>query len=169
VILWYVYEWTPFGRRLLFTGGNRDASRLTGIHVKRIRASAFILSAVISALAGVVLAGSVGAVDPGSAGAYLLQPFAAAFLGTTVIQFGRFNAWGTVIGLYLLAAGVSGLQLLGASSWVSDVFNGVTLVLAVIFATTMRRGAIAGRLRVGRRRVAEGAPAAPEQAALPPS
>lgn len=168
LILWYVYEWTPFGRRLLFTGGNRDASRLTGIHVKRIRSSAFILSSVIAALAGVVLAGSVGAVDPGSAGAYLLQPFAAAFLGTTVIQFGRFNAIGTVIGLYLLAAGVSGLQLLGASSWVSDVFNGATLVLAVIFATTMRQGALAGRLRVGRRRLAEEAPAAPEQAASPP-
>ena len=78
-----------------------------------------------------------------------------------MIQFGRFNAWGTVIGLYLLAAGVSGLQLLGASSWVSDVFNGVTLVLAVIFATTMRQGALAGRLRIGRRRLAEEAPAAP--------
>jgi ribose/xylose/arabinose/galactoside ABC-type transport system permease subunit len=74
-----------------------------------------------------------------------------------------------VIGLYLLAAGVSGLQLLGASSWVSDVFNGATLVLAVIFATTMRRGALAGRLRVGRQRLAEDAAAAPEQAASPPS
>jgi ribose transport system permease protein len=158
LILWYVYEWTPFGRRLLFTGGNREASRLTGIRVKRIRASAFILAGLISALAGVILAGSVGAVDPGSAGAYLLQPFAAAFLGTTVIQFGRFNAIGTVIGLYLLAVGVSGLQLLGAQSWVSDVFNGVTLVIAVVIATMMRRGALSGLLQVGRRRLVETPP-----------
>jgi ribose transport system permease protein len=105
-----------------------------------------------------VLAGSVGAVDPNASGAYLLQPFAAAFLGTTVIQFGRFNAFGTAIGLYLLAAGVSGLQLLGAESWVNDVFNGVTLVLAVIIATLMRRGAMSGRLDVRRQRLKRSAP-----------
>lgn len=157
LILWYVYEYTPYGRRLLFAGGNRDGARLSGIRVKRIRMSAFILSAALSAFAGVVLAGSVGAVDPNSSGAYLLQPFAAAFLGTTVIQFGRFNAFGTVIGLYLLAAGVSGLQLLGAQSWVNDVFNGVTLVVAVAIATLMRRGAMAGKLGGGRVRREEGA------------
>jgi ribose transport system permease protein len=152
LILWYFYEFTPWGRRLLFTGGNREAARLSGMRVKRIRMSAFILSATISAFAGIVIVGTVGAVDPNSSGAYLLQPFAAAFLGTTVIQFGRFNAFGTVIGLYLLAAGVSGLQLLGAQSWVNDVFNGVTLVVAVAIATLMRRGALAGKLNVGRRR-----------------
>jgi ribose transport system permease protein len=160
LILWYVYEYTPFGRRLLFTGGNRDAARLTGIRVKRMRSYSFILSAMIAGGAGVILAGSVGAVDPTSAGSYLLQPFAAAFLGTTVIQFGRFNAIGTLVGLYLLAAGVSGLNLLGAQTWVSDVFNGGTLVIAVIVATQMRRGALTGRLRAGRAVVNEPAPTA---------
>ena len=158
LVLWYVYEYTPWGRRLLFSGGNREAARLSGIRVRRIRVSAFVLSAALSAFAGVVLVGTVGAVDPNSSGAYLLQPFAAAFLGTTVIQFGRFNAFGTVIGLYLLAAGVSGLQLLGAESWVNDVFNGVTLVVAVAIATLMRRGAMAGKLAVARQRVAEEPP-----------
>lgn len=155
LILWYVYEYTPFGRRLLFTGGNREAARLTGIRVKRMRSMAFILSALIAGMAGIILAGSVGAVDPTSAGSYLLQPFAAAFLGTTVIQFGRFNAFGTLIGLYLLAVGVSGLNLLGAQTWVSDVFNGATLVIAVIVATAMRRGAAASRLTPGRQSAAK--------------
>ena len=177
LFLWYVFEFTPFGRRLLFTGGNREAARLTGIRVKRMRSMSFVLSALVAGFAGVILAGSVGAVDPTSAGSYLLQPFAAAFLGTTVIQFGRFNAIGTLIGLYLLAAGVSGLNLLGAQTWVSDVFNGVTLVIAVIVATAMRRGVLAGRLRVGRWRAAEtppddgGLPGAPPPApgAPPPA
>lgn len=156
IVLWYVYEFTPFGRRLLFAGGNREAARLSGIRVWRLRSGAFVLSAMLSAFAGAILAGTVGAVDPNSASAYLLQPFAAAFLGTTVIQFGRFNAFGTLIGLYLLAAGVSGLQLLGVSSWVNDVFNGVTLVLAVVIATLMRRGALSGKLSIGGRRLARG-------------
>jgi ribose transport system permease protein len=139
MLLWYVYELTPFGRRLLFTGGNRDAARLSGIRVGRVRTTAFVSAAIISAVAGVLLAGSLGAVDPTSGHAYLLQPYAAAFLGTTVIQLRRFNAIGTVVGVYLLAVGVSGLQLLGVEAWVSDVFNGAVLVVAVALATVMRR------------------------------
>jgi ribose transport system permease protein len=139
VVLWYVYEYTPFGRRLLFTGGNRDAAKLAGIKVGQVRAAAFIGAAVISALAGILLAGGLGAVDPTSGGAYLLSPYAAAFLGMTVIQFRRFNVIGTVVGCYLLAVGVSGLQLFGVASWVSDVFNGLMLVAAVTAATLLRR------------------------------
>jgi ribose transport system permease protein len=140
LVLWYVYQFTPFGRRLLFVGGNASSARLTGIPVRRVKASAFIFSSLISAAAGIVLAGSLRSVDPTTASDYLLQPYAAAFLGTTVLQFGRFNAIGTVIGLYLLAAGVSGLELLGVQNWVNDVFNGATLILAVVAATLMRRG-----------------------------
>lgn len=138
VIFWYMYEKTPAGRYLLFTGGNREAARLTGVHVNQIRALAFIAAALISAFAGILFAGGLGAVDPNVGGAYLLPPYAAAFLGSTTIQIGRFNALGTVIGLYLLAVGVSGLQLLGAAGWVSDVFNGVALILAVAFAKLVR-------------------------------
>jgi ribose transport system permease protein len=149
VILWYVYQFTPYGRRLLFVGGNPAAARLAGIRVKWVKASAFVVSGVLSAVAGVLLAGSLSAVDPTTSGEYLLQPYAAAFLGTTVLQFGRFNSIGTVIGLYLLAAGVSGLELLGVQPWVNDVFNGGTLILAVAAATLMRRGVLSLAARQG--------------------
>jgi ribose transport system permease protein len=151
--LWYVYEYTPFGRRLLFTGGNRDAAKLSGVKVGRVRTLAFVWAALIAGLAGVLLAGALGAVDPTSGHAYLLQPYAAAFLGTTVIQFRRFNAMGTVIGVYLLAVGVSGLQLLGVEAWVSDVFNGVVLVVAVAIATVMRRESLLKDIRDAGRRL----------------
>lgn len=138
-VLWFIYEYTSFGRRLLFTGGNPSAARLAGIKVGRVRASAFIGGSIVAALAGVLLAGGIGAVDPTAGGAYLLSPYAAAFLGMTVIQFRRFNVIGTVVGVYVLAAGVSGLQLLGVASWVSDVFNGAMLVVAVTAATLLRK------------------------------
>jgi ribose transport system permease protein len=157
LLLWYVYEYTRFGRRLLFTGGNRDAARLSGIKVGRIRTAAFVSAALISACAGILLAGALGAVDPTSGHAYLLQPYAAAFLGTTVIQFRRFNAIGTVVGVYLLAVGVSGLQLLGVEAWVSDVFNGAVLVIAVALATLMRRESIVKDMRAALRRLRAGA------------
>lgn len=134
LILWYVFEFTPVGRYLLFIGGSRQAANLAGLRVTALRCGAFLVSGVISAVAGILLAGYTGAVDPSSGGAYLLPPVAAAFLGTTTIQVGRFNIIGTIVGLYLLAIGISGLQLLGVASWVTNVFNGVALILAITFA-----------------------------------
>src|SRR5262249_50841099 len=123
-IAWYVYERTPLGRYLLFIGGNRDAARLAGIRVAAIRIGALLATSLISAFAGLVLAGQLGAIDPSIGPQYLLQPFAAALLGATTVTIGRQNALGTLIALYLLAVGVTGLQLLGASSWANNVFNG---------------------------------------------
>jgi ribose transport system permease protein len=140
-IAWYVYERAPLGRFLLFIGGSREAARLAGIKVDRLRMAAFLASAIISSITGVLLAGSVGSVDPSIGPQYLLQPFAAVFLGATTITVGRFNALGPVVGLYLLVVGITGLQLLGAKDWVPDVFNGVALMLAVTFAC------LAGRSR----------------------
>jgi ribose transport system permease protein len=130
-IVWYVFEFTPYGRRLLFCGGNRASARLAGVRVNAVRASAFAICGLIAGFAGVLMAGTFGAVDPTSAGQFLLQPYAAVFLGTTAIQLGRVNVLGSVIGLYLLAVGVTGLELLGVSSWVGDLFNGVALLLAL--------------------------------------
>jgi ribose transport system permease protein len=139
--LWYIYEYTPWGRYLLFIGGNKDVSRLAGVPVQRIRILAFVGAGMLAGFAGVLLAGSLGAVDSSISAQYLLPPYAAAFLSTAVVQLGRFNVIGTIIGLYLLAVGITGLELLGVAPWVGDVFNGGALLLAVLFA------AFAGRYR----------------------
>lgn len=134
LVLWYLYERTPVGRQLLFVGGGRSAARLAGIKVDRVRLGTFVASSCLAALTGVVFAGYLGGIDPNIGSSFLLQPFAAAFLGATTIQLGRFNVVGTVIGLYLLVVGITGLTILGAERWVNDVFNGLALVLAVTFA-----------------------------------
>jgi ribose transport system permease protein len=130
-VLWYFLRYRPLGLRTQFVGGNRDAARLIGLKVRRIRATAFMVSALLSGLAGIVLAGTIGAVDPTVGQEYLLQPYAAAFLGATAIQLGRFNVVGTVVGLYLIVVGVTGLELLGASPWISEVFYAGALIIAV--------------------------------------
>ena len=65
------------------------------------------------------------------------------FSGRRPVKPGRFNAWGTVVALYLLVTGVTGLELLGTSSRVQEMFNGAALLVAVTFAP---RRAGAGRL-----------------------
>ena len=52
---------------------------------------------------------------------------------------GRFNVWGTVVGVLVLAVGITGLNLAGAAFWVPPVFNGVALILAVSVAVIVAR------------------------------
>ncbi|MCW2854237.1 MAG: sugar transporter, permease component [Nocardioides sp.] len=141
-VMYYVYNRTPAGRYLLFVGGSPDASKLAGLPVTKIRTGALMGAGMLSAFAGFLLAGSFGAVDTSIAGQYLLQPYAAAFLGATTIAVGRFNALGTLIGLYLLVVGIAGLQLFGATQWATNVFNGGALIAAITFAklAANRRG-----------------------------
>lgn len=151
-ILLYVFDRTLLGRQWLFTGGNKDAAELLGLPVRRLRIAAFCTTALLSGVAGILLAGSIGSVDPSSGGEYLLAPFAAAFLGTAAISIGRFNVLGTVLGIYTLGLGESGLALLGAPIWISNVFNGGTLIVALGFAALLQSesgGAIRSLFRRG--------------------
>lgn len=138
-MLWYVFELTPVGRYLLFVGGNAEAAELAGVPVRATRVAAFAGSGLLSGVAGVILAAKFGSVDPTVAASFLLPPYAAAFLGTTVIQLGRFNVLGSIVGSYLLTVGITGLLLQGAAPWVSEVFNGGALVIAVTFARVVSR------------------------------
>ena len=142
-VLWFVYQRTPVGRYMLFIGGNRDAALLAGISVARIRTVTYVVSGLVGAIIGIILVGNLGAIDPGIGNQYLLAPFAATFLGATAITVGRFKPIGTMVAVYLLVVGITGLQLAGAASWVSPLFNGLALMIAVALAKLVgkRRGA----------------------------
>lgn len=133
-LVWYVFRYTPLGRYLFFVGAGRDVAKLAGIRVNRIRVGALVASAGAAALGGVMLAGLLGASDPNAGSAYLLPAFAGAFLGSTAITPGRFNPWGSFIAVYFLVTGITGLQLMGLSGWIEQVFYGGSLVLAVTFS-----------------------------------
>jgi ribose transport system permease protein len=137
-IVWLVLDHAPAGRRLLFTGRGRDVARLSGVRVGRVRFGALVTSGGIAAIAGVLYAGTTGSADPSSGATFLLQAFAAAFLGATSIAPGRFNAWGALIAAYFLATGVTGLQLVGVESFVQDLFYGAALIVAVALPRLIR-------------------------------
>jgi ribose transport system permease protein len=150
-VVWYVLEHTPIGRRAYATGANPDAARLAGVRTHRHVFVSLVATAAVSAVAGVLVAARIGEVSPTLGPPYLLPVFAACFLGTTQIKVGRFNVWGTVLAIFLLATGVEGLQLAGGALWVTDMFNGVALVGAVSIAVIgAKRRAARGRARVAR-------------------
>jgi ribose transport system permease protein len=131
LLLWFVLEQTPTGRKLYATGGSPEAARLAGVRTRRIIFGALMVSATFSAIAGILLSANLAAASPAVGPEYLLPGFAAAFLGSTQITPGRFNVWGTLLAVYVLAIGVKGLYLLGAATWVPSLFNGVALIVAV--------------------------------------
>ncbi len=138
VVIWYVFDHTAFGQRLLFAGQSRDVARLNGVKVSGLRWVSFVISAGVAGLAGVIYAGTTASADPVSGAAFLLPAFAACFLGSTVLRIGRFNPWGTLIAVYFLVTGITGLQLLGAQQYVQQLFYGGALVIAVILSKLVR-------------------------------
>jgi ribose transport system permease protein len=137
-IIWYVLTYTAAGQRLLFVGRGREVARLSGIRVDQVRAVTFICSGILGAVAGVLSVGTLGATDPNSGLTYLLPAFAAAFLGATSITPGRFNPIGSVIAVYFLVTGITGLSILGISTFVQDLFYGGALVIAVVLSQLVR-------------------------------
>lgn len=139
VAVYYVLDQTPFGRYLYATGAGRDAARLAGVRTGRLLAIAFVLSGLMAGIAGVMQTAVLGAANPDVGGQFLLPAFAAGFLGATAIKPGRFNVPGTIFALFLLAVGIAGLSQLGAPLWVSPVFNGLALIIAVAIAVRKRK------------------------------
>lgn len=139
ILLWYMMERTPLGRYIEATGGNKEAARLAGVKTDRMIVIGFLTSATVASLAGVVLLSRVSGASPTLGSEYLLPVFAAAFLGATQLRPGRFNIWGTVIAVYVLATGIKGLQLLGVPPWATQLFYGAALIFAVALAVAERR------------------------------
>jgi len=133
ILLWILLEFTVVGRQMRATGANRAAARLSGIHTGRARVTAFLLAGLLAAFGGILITTQVGAADASQSlgQSYLLPAYAAAFLGATAIRPGFFNVWGTLIAIFLVAVGITGLQLEGADTWVTPVFNGSVLLFAV--------------------------------------
>jgi ribose/xylose/arabinose/galactoside ABC-type transport system permease subunit len=140
MVLWTTLRYTTYGRYLYATGGNAEAARLSGVKVERMRSSAFVISGLLSATAGVVLAAIQGSASPDIGAGFLLPAFAAAFLATVLLSNGRFHVWGTIIGGVFLIWVSQGLVIGGVPFTWTGVINGVVLVAAVSLSTALRRG-----------------------------
>jgi ribose transport system permease protein len=140
-ILWLFTEHMPRGRLFYVTGANLRAAELVGIRTRRVIWIAFIASAVLSCIAGLVLSSELAVGNSEVGPEYLLQAYAAAFLGATSIRPGRFNVWGTIVAVLILAVAVEGLQQLGASFYVESLFDGGILVIAVALSVFAARRA----------------------------
>ena len=130
VVLWYFQRYTVTGRRIYAVGFNERGSQLVGISTKRLKFIALVVAAVVVALAAMLATSTFQTGDPNLGSPYLLDAYAAAFLGST--QFGgRFNAWGTLLAVLMISTGLQGITLVASATWPQDMFRGLVLLLAL--------------------------------------
>ncbi len=127
ILLYY----TRFGRRMYAVGGNITAAGFSGIHVKKIMVQVYVLSGVLSALAGIILASRMYSGQPASGQAYESDAIAAAVLGGTSFNGGIGTVGGTLIGALVIGFLTNGLNLLHISSYVQMIIKGLVIIGAV--------------------------------------
>jgi ribose transport system permease protein len=141
VIIYLLLNQTQLGRYMYAIGGNAEAARLSGISVKRVRTLGFIITALCSMVAAVILTSRAGAYSNEVGTSFFLPTYAAVFLGAAVLRPGTFNLLGTLIGAVFLEVISNGLTLLSLSNAIVLIVQGAILAGAVLLATLQRRAA----------------------------
>lgn len=132
---WFLLEKTVFGRRLYAIGGNREAARLAGINVTRLRMLAFGLTGLGAAGAGLMYAARVASANPTQGSGLMLDAIAAVFLGMTMSRQGEPRVIYTLVGVLLLGILDNGLTQLQVNSYVREILVGLIVIGAVAMAT----------------------------------
>lgn len=131
---------TKYGRFMYMTGGNEEAARLSGIPVKKYRTLAYVLSGAIASIAGIVLCARLGSGEVDSAGTYLMDAVAAAFIGFSVLGAGKPNAFGTLLGALLVGILMNGLVMMSFPYYSQNIVKGIVLILALGLTYYKKKG-----------------------------
>lgn len=142
VVLFFIVNFiltrTSFGREIYAVGGNKEAAKLAGLSVDRIRLIVFVISGVLTALSALILAGRVDSAQPNAGQSFEMKVISAVVLGGISMTGGIGKLTGAMIGMLILGVLSNGLTLLQVSSFWQDVCTGCITILAV-FIDARRR------------------------------
>jgi ribose transport system permease protein len=142
----FVLRSTSFGRSVFAVGINPQAAHLAGINVNGVRLRVFVLSGLLAAVAGILLASRLTSVQPAFGAGYELVAISAAVVGGTSLTGGRGSMWGTVVGALLLAVLQNGLRLLEVDASWFTIITGLLIIAAVVLDRVLQR-LVAGAAR----------------------
>lgn len=140
-IVYYVLNFTSFGRKVYMVGGNEHASYLSGINVNRVKFIAFLISGVTAGIAGFLLAAQVGAALPQSGAGTEMSTISAVILGGISLSGGKGKISGIILGILILQTINNGLTLLSVNAYFQMVVSGAVLLIAVMI-DVIRSGAL---------------------------
>jgi ribose transport system permease protein len=122
---------TRIGHYIAAVGDNPMAAFYSGINVYRWVILAFVLSALMAGTGGIILTSISSSAQPVGGQGYLLEAFAAVFLGATVLGKGKPHLLGTLIGVFFLYMVDSGMNMVGFPFAARHIFQGLVLIVAV--------------------------------------
>jgi len=133
VIFFVMLEKTRFGREIYTVGGNANAARLAGISPEKTTLSLFVITGILAALGGMILAARMNAAQPQACNNLEFDAITAAILGGIAMSGGYGTLSGAFIGLFILQGFNNGLIMMNVQSFWQNVAKGVLLLLALSF------------------------------------
>lgn len=138
-VFWFILRYTTFGRYIYAVGGNEKSAKTSGISVKKIVFSVYVISGFLSALAGCIMAARTGSALPQAGVAYELDAIAAVVIGGTSLAGGTGSLIGTLFGVLIIGVINNGLDLMGVSSYYQQVIKGIIIVSAVLLDPSRKK------------------------------
>jgi fructose transport system permease protein len=135
----YVLSQTAWGRRVYAIGSNAEATRLTGVPVRRLTVSVYTVAGVVYGIAALLLVARTSVGDPKAGQTDNLESITAVVLGGTSLFGGRGAVLGTLIGALIVGVFRNGLQLMGVPSIYQILITGILVILAVVVDQISRR------------------------------
>lgn len=139
VFLWYVLNYTAWGRRLYAVGDDPEAADLSGVPVKRMLLTVYTLSGLICGIAGWVLVGRIGSVSPTSGEYANIESITAVVIGGISLFGGRGSILGMIFGALIVGVFSLGLRLFGADAQWTYLLIGMLIIGAVAVDQWIRK------------------------------
>ncbi|MHB8277262.1 MAG: ABC transporter permease [Candidatus Humimicrobiaceae bacterium] len=134
IVIHILLRYTTLGRYIYATGGNIQAAKFTGVKTDRVVIWAFVITGILSALAGIILSARMHAARPNIGSGLELDAIAAVILGGTSLYGGKGTIVGTLIGSLVIGTLNNGLILVGFDTYVQTMVRGIVIIAAVVFA-----------------------------------
>jgi len=142
-VVYFVLNRTTFGSYVYAIGGNQEAARLSGVHVRLVKAATYAISGLLAGLTGVILTGRLGSAQPNLGSGDELDAIAAVVLGGTSLAGGRGGIIGTLVGALIIGILSNGLNLLNVNAYYQPVAKGVVILIAILIDRRVRARSVA--------------------------
>lgn len=141
ILMIVVMSYTRFGRHIYAFGGNPNAAKLSGVRIKRVEMSAYILSGIFAAIGGIMLLSRLSYADPNAGSGYEMNAIAAAVIGGISLSGGRGKIGNTLVGALILGSLTCGLQILNVPTYYQTILTGMVIIGAVYVDKSRERKA----------------------------
>ena len=139
IVVWVVMNKTKFGRHVLAVGGNKDAAKVCGINVNKMRFLVYMSAGLCIGIAAIVMTARVASAQVAAGVGMEMDAIAAVVIGGTAMSGGNANVFGTLFGCLIVGLVNNGLNLLSIDTNWQVIIEGVMVLVAVVIDVTSRR------------------------------